>query len=568
MIEEEEGEVPLLELAGSNNEDDNNSKGGFRSLPFIMGTEGLEKMATFGLTPNMAVYLIGQYRTEMTTASNVLFLWSSATNFMPFVWAIMADSFLGQFYAIGFGSIIGFVGTILLWLTTVIRNSKPPPCDESSIHCYSATIPQFVFLCSSLGLISIGAGGIRSSCLAFGANQLRIGTFKKTSCVKKDNYISWYYVSYTFSILIAYTCIVYIQDNLGWAVGFAIPALLMLFAVFVFFSASFWYIKPKGKTSLVTNVVEVVVASYRNRHVKLSDRTDVLYHHKNGSSGIPPSRKLRFLNKACLVKDPQCDTRANGIAKNSCKMCTVDQVEELKSLLRVIPIWFSGMTMFVNTCQTSFLVLQATTMNRKISSFEFPAASFGIFTVLSVIVWVIFYDRVFLPLASRVTGRRVRISSRTRMGLGIFLSFTAVLVTAALESVRRTVDAANMSAIWLVPQYCLLGFAEASNAIAQNEFYFSELPTSMWSIAASLNGIGMALANLVASFILNCVDVISKQGGKESWISSNIDKGHYDYYFLVLAGLSIVNMVYFLVCSSAYGPLKEERNLAREEDEF
>ncbi|XP_073055373.1 protein NRT1/ PTR FAMILY 1.2-like [Primulina eburnea] len=566
---EEEREEPLLEL-GSRTKgggDDDINKGGFRTLPFILGAEGLEKMATFGLSPNMTLYLMGNYHMGMTTASNVLFLWSSATNFMPIIWAIIADSFLGQFYAIGFGTIICFLGSILLWSTTVIPNAKPPPCDESSTHCCSPTFPQFVFLCSSLGLISIGAGGIRSSCLAFGANQLRTANFRKTSCVK-DCYFTWYYASTTFSILVALTCIVYIQDNMGWGVGFAVPALLLLLAVFVFLSASLWYIKPKSKTNLVTDFVKVAVASCRNRHFKLSDMTDVVYHHKNGSSDIPPSQKLRFLNKACMVNDRQHDTTANGFATNSWNLCTVDQVEELKSLLRVIPIWSSGMIMYVNVCQASFTVLQAASMNRKLSSFEFPAASFSALTVISAIIWIILYDRVFLPLASTVRGRPVRISAKTRMGFGIFLSFIAMLVTAAVESIRRTVDAANMSALWLVPQYSLTGFAEALNAIAQNEFYFSELPRSMWSIAATLNGIGLALANLVASFILNCVDMVSKEGGHESWISNDIDKGHYDYYYLVLAGLSMANMVYFLVCSSSYGPLKGERNLAEEEDEF
>ncbi|XP_073134234.1 protein NRT1/ PTR FAMILY 1.2-like [Henckelia pumila] len=568
MIEEGDQE-PLLELGSrTNGDDDDNNKGGFKTLPFIIGAEGLEKMATYGLTPNMTIYLMGQYHMGITTASNVFYLWSSATNFMQIIWAIIADSFFGQFYTIGFGTIICFLGSILMWSTTIIPNAKPPPCDEySSTNGCSPTFSQFVFLCSSLGLISIGAGGVRSSCLAFGANQLRKnGKFNKTSRVK-DSYFSWYYVFYTFSVLIALTCVVYIQDNLGWRVGFAVPALLLLFAVFLFFSASLWYIKPESKTSLVTDLVMVVVASCRNWHLKLSDGRDVVYHHKNGSSNIRPSGKLRFLNKACMVKDPQSHTRANGLATNSWNLCTLEQVEELKSLLRVIPMWCSGMIMNVNVSQVSFQVLQAASMNRKISSFEFPAASFSTLSVLSVIIWVILYDRVFLPLASRVRGRRVRISPKTRMGVGIFLSFTSMLVTAAVESIRRTVVAANMSALWLLPQYCLTGFAEGSNVVAQNEFYFSELPRSMWSIAATLNGIGMALANLVASFILNSVDVISKEAGHQSWISDDIDKGRYDYYYLVLAGLSMANMLYFLVCSNAYGPLKGETNLAEEENE-
>lgn len=63
-------------------------------------------MATFGLSPNMTLYLMNEYHMEMTSASNVLFMWSAATNFMPVIGAVIADSYLGRFHTIGFGSII------------------------------------------------------------------------------------------------------------------------------------------------------------------------------------------------------------------------------------------------------------------------------------------------------------------------------------------------------------------------------------------------------------------------------------------------------------------------------
>ncbi|KAL0327543.1 UNVERIFIED_CONTAM: protein NRT1/ PTR FAMILY 1.2 [Sesamum angustifolium] len=87
-------------------------KGGFRTLPFIIGIEALEKMATFGLMPNMTLYLMKEYHMEMTTASNLLFFWSAATNFMPLLGALVADSFLGRFYTIGIGSVISLMERI------------------------------------------------------------------------------------------------------------------------------------------------------------------------------------------------------------------------------------------------------------------------------------------------------------------------------------------------------------------------------------------------------------------------------------------------------------------------
>lgn len=65
----------------------------------------MEKMATFALIANMILYLMEQYHMEMATASNILFLWSSATNLTPILGAFIADSYMGRFYTIGFGSV-------------------------------------------------------------------------------------------------------------------------------------------------------------------------------------------------------------------------------------------------------------------------------------------------------------------------------------------------------------------------------------------------------------------------------------------------------------------------------
>ena len=72
----------------------------------------LERVASFGLTPNMTLYLMRQYHMEMTAASNVLFYWSAATNFLPILGAIIADSYVGRFHMIGFGSVVSLLVNI------------------------------------------------------------------------------------------------------------------------------------------------------------------------------------------------------------------------------------------------------------------------------------------------------------------------------------------------------------------------------------------------------------------------------------------------------------------------
>lgn len=91
----------------------------------------------------------------------------------------------------------------------------------------------------------------------------------------------------------------------------------------------------------------------------------------------------RFLNKACIVGNVEEELTPDGVALDPWNLCTVNQVEELKSLIKVIPIWSTGIMMSVTTTQLTFPVLQAGSMDRHITSnFQVPAGSFGTFTVI------------------------------------------------------------------------------------------------------------------------------------------------------------------------------------------
>ncbi|KAG8487414.1 hypothetical protein CXB51_020860 [Gossypium anomalum] len=237
------------------------SKGGFRTLPFILATEAFERVATLGLSPNMIVYLRREFGMETAKAANVIFFWSAATNFTPII--------------------------------AIIPQARPY-CDQFNTICEAPTTPQLLLLYFSLGLISIGAGGIRSSCMAFGADQLdKRNNPENTKTLQ--SFFGWYYATVTFSALIAVTLIVYVQDNLGWGMGFGIPVMLMFGSAVSFFLASSFYIKLKAKTSLLTGLAQVIVASFRNRHIELpSHATNEVYHIRKGSMLQVPSEKLRY----------------------------------------------------------------------------------------------------------------------------------------------------------------------------------------------------------------------------------------------------------------------------------
>ncbi|KAG6740435.1 hypothetical protein POTOM_055886 [Populus tomentosa] len=344
----------------------------------------------------------------------------------------------------------------------------------------------------SFGLVSIGAGCIRPCSIAFDADQDNEENPYNESVLQ--SFFNWYYAATGLSTIIAFTVIVYIQDNLGWEVVFAVPAILMFFSALMFLVGSSQYIIGKTSSSLFTGFVQVVVAAFRNRKLNLSH-----------------SSIEQCLNRACIIIDPDRDVNLDGSASNPWRLCTVDQVESLKALLGVIPIWTTGIMMHINLNQNSFATLQAVTMDRNILNFELPAGSLNVCLVLTLTIWLTFYDRILLPLLARFTGRpRGGLSPKVRIGIGLLVPVAARAMSAVVETIRRKTameegledepdGVVNMSVVWLLPPIILLGLAEAFNSIGQIEFYYSQFPKSMSTIAVALFTFGTAVADLIGS---------------------------------------------------------------------
>ncbi|KAG9456122.1 hypothetical protein H6P81_000630 [Aristolochia fimbriata] len=568
MVQEKMEIPPPKQDEKTQEPDDQKKKGGLRTMPFIIANETFEKVASYGLLANMILYLKFDYNMTTAGGARVLFIWSATSNFLPLLGSFLSDSYMGRYRVIAFGSIVSLLGMISLWTTTVIQGARPRDC-PTYVDCETSNSSQLTLLYTSFALMSIGAGGIRPCSLAFGADQLHHPDKQKKTMILQS-FFNWYYASVGLSLMVAVTVIVYLQDSAGWKLGFGIPAILMMISAALFYLGSPLYVKMKADKSLFTGFAQVVVAAVKNRQLPPPPSGN-WYHYNKGSKLIVPTSTLSFLNKACLKKNPEKDTNLDVLlATDPWSLCTVQQVEDLKSLIKLMPIWSTGIMLAVLLSQHTFQILQASTMDRHICpTFQIPAGSFGVFGILSLTLWVAIYDRILVPRLAKLTGNPRGLSLKHRMGIGLVLSCTATAVAAVVESHRRKraieqglsnngYGVVEMSAMWLVPQHCIMGLAEAFNIIGQIEFYYSELPKRMSSIGVALFALGMGVGNLIATVILGAVDDMSKAGGKESWVSNNINGGHYDYYYWVLTVLGGVNLFYFLLCSWAYGPCKED----------
>ncbi|XP_009774738.1 protein NRT1/ PTR FAMILY 1.1-like [Nicotiana sylvestris] len=549
----------------------NGKKGGLKTMPFIIANEALERLASVGLSANMIMYLKNEYHLTNARGQITLLWWGAISNFTPIFGAFLSDSYLGRYYVIALGTFISFLGMVVLWLTAIIKEARPHRCKLDSGNCQKPDIGQLALLLSSFALMAIGAGGIRPCSLAFGADQVDNPENPNNGRILQS-FFNWYYASVCISVLIAVTVIVYIQTQFGWVVGFGVPAGLMLLATIFFLLGFGLFIKMKAKKSLIPGLAQVVAMAWKNKHLSLPPvDSNGWYHHEKDSTFTFPTHKLRFLNKACIIRNPEKDLNPNGTASDQWNLCTVQQVEELKALIKVIPMWSTGIMIAVTLSQHAFPVLQANTMDRHLNShFEIPAASYGLFAIITLTIWIAIYDRILVPWMSKFTKKPRGLTFKQRIGIGLLFSCAAQAVAALVERERRArahsegleknpFSQVNMSAFWLVPQHCLTGLAEAFNAIGQIEFYYSQFPKSMASIGVALFSLGLGFGNLVGSLIVEIVDHVSSKGGKVSWVSNNLNLGHYDYYYWVLCLLSVGNLFYFIVCAWAYGSDEDTR---------
>ncbi|KAG5604402.1 hypothetical protein H5410_025894 [Solanum commersonii] len=371
--------------------EENPRKGGLRTMPFIIVNESFERVASYGLQANLIIYLMTYYNMTAAAGTSILGIWTALSNGLAIVGAIVSDSYCGRFKAVVIGSISTLIGMIILWLTAMIPQLKSSPCPQFQHVCNGTTAFQLAVLFSSFGFMSVGAE--------------KKGKPENKRLV--DSYFNWYYASIGVSTILAVTTVVYIQERYGWKVGLGIPVILMFLSVSMFLIGSPWYIKVKAKESLLIGLFQAVVAAFRKRNTRLPlTDCDDYYHWSLESEVLTPSNDFRCLNRACMIEDPQRDLNPDGSASNPWNLCSLEQVESLKAIVRVLPMWSTGFMIYVTMNQFSFSVLQAKTMDRHvIPQFELPAASFSVFLIIALTIWITFYDRVLVPLLSKYTGR-------------------------------------------------------------------------------------------------------------------------------------------------------------------
>jgi len=155
-------------------------------------------------------------------------------------------------------------------------------------------------------------------------------------------------------------------------------------------------------------------------------------------------------------------------------------------------------TILMNTCLAqlqAFSVHQGNIMDLQLCHFPVPGASIPVIPLVFMSVLVPIYESAFVSLARRVTGHPRGITHLQRVAVGLVLSAISMAVAAIVEVKRRKAfnhHLKQISLFWLSFQCGIFGIADMFTLTGLMEFFYSEAPIGMRSLATSFAFLGIS----------------------------------------------------------------------------
>ncbi|KAK6129605.1 hypothetical protein DH2020_036650 [Rehmannia glutinosa] len=470
------------------------SKSGcWKSASFIIGAGVAERFAYYGISSNLVSYLTGNLGQSTATAASILNAWFGTSSLLPILGAFVADSFSGRFRMIVVSCVLYISGLSFLSLSASLHTFDASKCNPAANNTACAPNQlQLMFFFFSLYLVALAQGGLTPCVQAFGADQF--DEEDENECKAKSSFFNWWYCFAVGGILVPLLALTYIQENLSWELGFGIPAIVMCFTLVLFLIGTPNYrfrTNADGRNPFV-RITRVFVNAARNWRAAPIDISIE-------EEGVLPRTES-------ITHFRWFDRRR--------KICSISDVEDAKSILRLAPIWCACLGYSIVYAQPATLFTkQAATIDRHITStFVLPAASLQqCFITVSIMFGLPIYDRVFVPIARAITKKPSGLSMLTRISIGLFLSLSSIVFAALVERKRLAIAREYgledipgalipMSVWWLAPQYVLSGVADVFAMVGLQEFFYDQVPSELKSIGLAMYLSILGIGSLLSSF--------------------------------------------------------------------
>ncbi|KZV44438.1 Major facilitator superfamily protein [Dorcoceras hygrometricum] len=513
-------------------------RGGFRACIFVFVLGALENIGFVANMSIMVLYFHHAMSFGISTSANMLTNFLGSTFLLTIVGGFISDTYLNRLHTCLIFGFLEIMGLLLVTIQAYSKNSQADSCKKSS--CVKGG-EAFMFY-TSLCLLALGAGGVKGSIAALGADQFDRTDQEWARFVA--SYFNYYQFSATIGSLIGVTAVMdcteqrlamgflhWLGSGVGWFCGSC------TWKAFLF-------------------VPTVVIAAIQNRNLKVPEDPGMLHEIEENERDISEekllnTRQFRFLDKAAVLWDGVTQSR---------RACTVTQVEEVKKLIRMLPIISS--TVIMNTCLAqlqTFSVLQGYLMEPHLATLNVPNPSIPVIPIIFMVILLPLYEFFFIPLARRLTGHPTGITQLQRVGVGLVLSVFSMGIAGLVEVKRRDQALTNpskpISLFWLSFQYGIFGIADMFVMVGLMEFFYKEAPSGMRSLSTSFSLLSLSFGYFFSSMFVSIINAITQKAtaSKQGWLEAeDLNHNKLDYFYWFLAILSSLNFGIYLLWASWY----------------
>ncbi|PQM37633.1 protein NRT1/ PTR FAMILY 4.6 [Prunus yedoensis var. nudiflora] len=502
--------------------------GGMLAASFVLVAEILENLAYLANASNLVLYLSEYMHLSPSKAANNVTDFMGTAFLLALLGGFLSDAFFTTYHIYLISTVIEFLGLIILTVQARLPSLKPPTCSPDSLNnpCQEVEGGKAALLFIGLYLVALGVGGIKGSLPSHGAEQFDESTHKEGS-----------------------------RDQPSSTTTNKIPCGSPLTTIFkVLIAATLHSCMTKSPSNAIANMAPTPSSpTPTSKEIQEGNATE-----KEASTADDqdqaPTQSLKFLNRAVQVNNPA----------HKALECTLQQVEEVKIVLKILPIF--ACTIMLNCCLaqlSTFSVQQAATMDTKLGSLKVPPASLPIFPVVFIMILAPVYDFFIIPFARKSTKSEMGITHLQRIGIGLALSIIAMAIAALVEIKRKRVASNSglldskeplpLTFFWIALQYLFLGSADLFTLAGLLEFFFTEAPTSMRSLATSLTWASLAMGYYLSSVIVSVVNDVSGKYSKHKWLSgSNLNHYHLERFYWLMCVLSGLNFLHYLFWAIRY----------------